>query len=175
MESPDDAPATHPSEVALQGVVGAADRYRRAREAEAGTDTAARLSVPLAEALWWARALEEQLEDWESYKDRRRSDSLGQVMIGIRYARNPAGHQRSGSCCLTGPGSRFRFACAPASVTTSGGNSPTYRQHRRTSPDHKGQEAYAGLLAGQPVSNTLDDAEAWFRKVLHVPAHAEPA
>ncbi len=151
---------------AASGYLGAVQRYRTA-QGTAGRDAAARLLVPLTEALWWARALDEYLDtqgaDREAYREKRRTHRLGQVMIGVRYARNRAGHQlarvldyREG---VTIP-VRLPFRMGDYKWRPLSQLPPPPPDK----PDHRGKEAYDRLLAIQPVTNTLDDVTAWFRE-----------
>ena len=68
----------------------AMDAYRAAvaRVEAAGHAIANVMYAPLAEAVWWAICVDEEIENREGYKSRRNTDPQGAVVLGLRYARS---------------------------------------------------------------------------------------
>jgi hypothetical protein len=143
-------------EAALYGFHGAKIRY----DAHQHDDGAADVIVPLAEALWWAMALDEALEAQEAaYAARRDRDTQGQHVRGARFVRNRINHQLA-LAVERSEGRRyprsypmryFEFLWLPVDLLPPPGR-----------PDPKGQAQYERHLAGNPVRWTLHAAASWF-------------
>ena len=122
----------------------------------------------LTEALWWTTAVDEGFEDLDGdgYKSEREAEWLGRHLVGLRHARNQAGHQRAfmvrSEGGLTFPVT-FPLTIPPMRVVWR-----PVEELPPPSPDHDGKiakarrEQYATLLVGRPVAESLNHAAAWF-------------
>lgn len=70
------------------------DAHGRLHHALAGRDVAAWYAA-LGETLWWVFSLDEHYRHHfgKAYEKHRDDDSHGQVILGLRFARNKVGHQ----------------------------------------------------------------------------------
>lgn len=162
--------------VALQG-------FAAARERVADIAAAARPEhrfIAVTEALWWARAIDENFGKvgkpnaaGESYAAAAIADIDGRVLPGVRYARNRGGHQLTLVTRLVRPldpktlsGAAFRRGVRPPASFTV----PAWRPFADLPPpdprhpDTPGQQAYKHHLDGRTVGNTLEQLSRWFAK-----------
>lgn len=170
-------------DVAVKAFEAAVARYRNVR---VETQQPARVFVPLAEALWWAVCADEGFESVEAtfdYRSRRNSHRSGQVVRGMRYVRNRAGHQRA----LVVRATHYRHYEQAA-------DGDWYRTYQEDPdgdwyqsyeydfywrsleelpepdprhPDEGGAESYRELLQGKPAESTLKDCGTWLSLSLH--------
>jgi hypothetical protein len=128
--------------------------------------------IPLSEALWWAVIADDGFEDLAGigtgyrpnlgdYKTSRSKDPHGQVLNGMRYARDRCGHQRALVAAeddltlpFTGPimmGKFFRWRRSDQLPPAD----PRFRSKQL-------QPEYDRLLAGRLASESLEAATKWF-------------
>lgn len=72
------------------GLLALGSAIDRAREAQSDADTIT-FFASVAEAMWWVTMLDETLWQTDSYESNRASDT-GDLLLGIRYARNRQVH-----------------------------------------------------------------------------------
>lgn len=136
--------------------------------------------VAITEALWWARAIDENFRKIGkpnsasvSYASAAAADDDGQILPGVRYARNRSGHQLHLATTLTWPlirgmlpltalreGHRPVFSSWVIVWRPFAALPPPDPQHQ----DLAGQRGYKEHLAGQIVSVTLEQLSRWFAK-----------
>src|SRR4051794_4365967 len=83
MTRPPDAPMVA---LAVGAFVEARARFERHDWAPAS------MYAPLAEAVWWAICVDEELERGAGYRARRNADADGKRLVGLRYVRSALGH-----------------------------------------------------------------------------------
>jgi hypothetical protein len=120
-----------------------------------------RCAIPLTEALWWARSVDEGVEELvgTGYTAARDADANGRCLLGMQHARNRSGHQRALAVeklehevtLLIAGVKRFRVIWRPES------DLPPGRASRRL------EAAYKEHLQGRPVMARLDSARTWFK------------
>lgn len=142
---------------ALRGFHEAKLRYEERSESQDELE----VFIPLAEALWWARSVDEGFEkiDGSAYKGGRDADPQGRVMQGLRLARNRSGHQRALTIVrqegltypLTYPMRYFDIVWRPLAEIPSGDRA-----------DLRGESHYTRYLESRSAGGTLDSAAGWF-------------
>lgn len=120
------------------------------------------LFVPITETLWWARAVDENLQNRDGYSRSRATDDSGRVMVAIRFARNRAGHTLA-------PLLRHDGVSLPLSLPMRMGGGWLWAPIDELPlsperPDRAGRRAYAECLAGQPVVGTLQSVAQWVQR-----------
>ncbi|WBM79271.1 hypothetical protein KIV56_12540 [Cryobacterium breve] len=114
---------------------------------------------PLAESVWWAICIDEELEAVEGYRSRRNTDPQGNVVNGLRYARSALGHHRFFAVQTAG-GLSIPYVI-PYKIETFGAWLPV-----ADLPDFDQQSTfrprYEQYVAGRRVLDTLVDAAGWF-------------
>ena len=128
--------------------------------------------VPLAEALWWAVSTDDGFERLASsdpgyrpnrgdYQQARNKDQYGQVLCGLRYARDRCGHQLALVAIETGLG-------FPRTYPITYGEYFRWRWFDQLPPPDRHypsgrlRPVYDQLLAGHPASRTLEWAAPRF-------------
>lgn len=139
----------------LLGLDAARGRHR-------GTEGLRSTIVPLSEALYWAAVLDDAMRS-EEYERERVSQSVGQVLPGLRYARNFHTHELVASIELRG-GLTVPFT-VPFSIRTQVvwrrlKDLPEPARASKFTPAH--QNGYAKFLAGELPAETLEKASRWF-------------
>ena len=133
----------------------------RARVAAAPAIAAHHLYVPLTEATWWAICVDDALAKAPGYKSARNTSPEGQTVAGLNYARSALGHHWA-FIAETGGGVRFplrfpvRFETYARWVPVE--DLPPFDAQPWARPH------YVARVAGRRVLETLEDADAWFRK-----------
>lgn len=132
------------------------------RVAAAPASVASAMYGPLAESIWWAICIDEELELVTGYKSRRNTDPKGNVVNGLRYARSALGHHRFFAVGTAG-GLTIPFVL-PMKIETFAEWVPV-----ADLPDFRGQSTlrplYQEHVAGRRVLETLVDAAEWFERV----------
>ncbi|MBB4934331.1 hypothetical protein F4561_005151 [Lipingzhangella halophila] len=141
----------------------ALEGFRTAKHRYEGSDSskyAYEVFVPLAEALWWARSVDEGFEnlDGDPYKAERDAHASGRVLPGLRFARNRTNHQqalmvtkRNGvTWPVTWPIRWVSIDWRPLAELPPG------------RPDTNGERHYSLYLEGGSARDTLDSAAEWF-------------
>jgi hypothetical protein len=130
--------------------------------------------VPLTEALWWAVSLDCGFEDlagqglgWPNlgaYRDARRNDKSGRVLVGLRFARDRCGHQLALAVLEDGLRAPLRFPITtgclfrwrPSDQLPLPAAQNLRDQAERIRPE------YDTWLAGRPAAITVESAAKWF-------------
>lgn len=110
------------------------------------------------EALFWVRVLDEQFSRNDAtYRERRDMDADGQVLHGVRWARNAATHE------LAMPFSYRDGISWPITFPTTWGDFVWHETAAvpGSATDKKGRTSYEQHLSGQALKHTLSAGERW--------------
>ncbi len=178
---PSTNPPSVPLAVALTGYLAAVQRYGEARASAADQHAAARLLVPLTEALWWACAIDEQLGP----RCTRAGVAVRQTGLPRAARERPARPGCDGDALCPqprrGPARPRRRVHARAHRSPLPARFGDYKWRHPSDlppgPASKDAPQYEKHLVGRPVTYALEDAAAWFQKQpeLHPDASGEPA
>jgi|ERR1035441_1435103 hypothetical protein len=154
---------------ALKGFDSARQRFISAAVPGAAPED---VFIPLSEALWWAVTTDDGFEDLArtgagyrpnlgDYRTARTKDPHGQVLNGLRYARDRCGHQRA----LV---AMEQDLSLPFTLPVVLGKFFRWRRSDQLPPadprvrSKELQPEYDRLLAGQLASKPLESAAKWF-------------
>jgi hypothetical protein len=140
-------------QLALLGFHGARVRHEAVRTDAAPLQT----FLPLAEAVYWARVLDEALaKTWAGYERALSGAPCAQLVPGVRYARNVKTHRLAMTLGTvdgvvfpaTPPIAMREVVWLPSSELPASDHRGSVAEAQRT--------AYDNHLAGRPVRHTLD-------------------
>ncbi|GAA1171310.1 hypothetical protein [Nesterenkonia xinjiangensis] len=146
------------------GLDAATERYRVAERALISRPEDTRpVEAAVLECAWWCQMLNERLEKTATgYREARSNDAAGQTVQGVRFARNRYSHSPVVAV------ERVEGVTFPITFPASFGVRVIWRGVKalgRDERDSKGQQrAYAELLAGRHVAETLATASRWFQR-----------
>jgi hypothetical protein len=137
----------------------------RTRKASEGRDNDF-VFIGYVETIVWACALDDLLTKMDpDYEERRNADPGGQVLRGMRWARNQGVHQL---LALHRDGGGLAF---PATFPATFPYQPVWLDRTATAPKAKRQpaneQAYDQFVAGKSVAETLDGVQSflWERAI----------
>jgi hypothetical protein len=153
---------------------GFASAFKRLQPVTGPSATAERIFIAWSEVLWWAVSVDDGFEDLArndqsyrpnlgDYRAARNSDSEGQILRALRYARDRCGHQRALVTSSWGPA---LLACLdeddelPVSWRKSADLPPP--DPRFDSETLRAE--YDRLLAGWPADEALWMVKIWFER-----------
>ena len=143
---------------ALAGIDGALKRLYAVHERDS--------FVPLAEYLWWAISTDDLLSDRRlltqsfHYRSDRNNDTGGQVVAGLRYARNADGHSMlTVTRTEGGLGWPATWPISFPPIVSYWMDADDVPPPDRPSPTNR--RAYEQRLARQPVRATAQGARDW--------------
>jgi len=128
--------------------------------------------APLSEALWWVVTVDDGFGDLAGtragyrpnlgdYQTARSKDRCGQVLNGLRYARDRCGHQRALVAAEEG-------LSLPFTLPVVLGEFFRWRRSDQLPPPDRNFRSkelrpdYDRLLAGRPASESLESAAKWY-------------
>ncbi|MFD9538085.1 hypothetical protein [Streptomyces sp. NPDC060010] len=120
-------------------------------------------TIPATEAVYWGRALDEQLMDADSAYTTARGCPEGDVMRGLKWIRNRAAHalpltvRKSGGLSLP---PRVPLTIEPVTVLWLQADQLPPEPPDRI--DRKGRAAYNRTFADRPVTEPLEEIAQWF-------------
>jgi len=122
--------------------------------------TTASMHAPLAEVVWWAICVDEELEREPDYRARRNGDPDGKLLVGLRYVRSALGHHMFFNVMVD------RGSMLPATLPMRLGP-PEARWMRSDMLPVAGVQQnirgdYDAELAGREISETLTRIASWF-------------
>ena len=148
---------------------------RALKRLEAASATAEEMFISLSEALWWAVSVDDGFEDLArndqsyrpnvgDYQAARNNDTEGQVLRGLRYARNRCVHQRASVTSAWSP--------TVTALMKKGDGLPSISWRKSAdlpSPDPRFENKtlraeYDRLLAGWAADEALWAAKIWFEQ-----------
>jgi len=158
-------------QAALKGFGSARQRFLAQATPSAAPED---VFVPLSEALWWTVSADDGFEylartdpsyrpNLGDYRQARDKHQYGQLLRGLRYARDRCGHQRALVAVETG----LTF---PIAFPVAFGEFFRWRRSDQLPlPDPNFQSAalqpdYNSLLAGRPAAQTIEAAAKWFEQ-----------
>lgn len=122
------------------------------------------------ESVYWAALIDEQLRTWVDYEQVKRGVPGGQLLPGVRYARNLQTHQLPLTLRQTN-GAIFpiRFPTVFREVVWH--NADALPEPDKTNRHTAGQRAaFQQYMAGKPTRHTFDDVARFFRGLRDMPA-----
>jgi hypothetical protein len=147
---------------ALRGFAGARERLRTRAAPGVLPEV---VFVPLAEALWWAVSPGDGFDELASegtgwanrgaYRDARKTDTSGRVLIGVRYARDRCGHQLAMAALEDGLRPPFSFPNTPGVSFRwrPSGQLPQPAGERRLEQSERIRPDYDMWLVGRPSAD----------------------
>jgi hypothetical protein len=125
------------------------------------------LIIPLSECVWWARSVDEGLEqlDGPTYVADRDSCVQGEHVRGIRFARNRTHDRALTTRKRKGLSFPLTFPLAFEEIVWR----PVGELPPPKKPDPKSEAAYVAHLEGRQVLGTLNVVEDWFTLALNRP------
>lgn len=156
-------------QISLKGFAAAHDRLIPLWRTNASVEE---IFIPLLEALWWTVTVDDGFESLAStgqcnrsnvgdYRTARNTDSNGQVIRALRYARDRCGHQRALMA-------HVRLPTIPLTIPFVLGPVICWRPSAELPPPDPRfanpalQNEYDRLLAGQFSETALSSARDWF-------------
>lgn len=133
----------------------------RARFAQ-HTWTTSSMYGPLAEIVWWAICVDEELERYPGYRAGRNSDPDGKLLVALRYVRSALGHHMFFNVIVD------RGSMLPATLPMRLGP-PEARWMRSDALPIAGFQQnirvdYDADIAGREIGETLDRIASWLAK-----------
>jgi hypothetical protein len=151
-----------------QQIYASIDGFVDATERHAAASGLRETFVPLAEALYWAATIDDNLRFETWYEPERAAHPDGCVMPGIRYARNFSTHEiialtEAGPAYLTFPLFKSGSLYESHMLWLPFEDLPSPRQSSKFTVGQ--QESYRTHLAGHTTPSTLSRVQSWLTRV----------
>jgi hypothetical protein len=122
--------------------------------------TTASMYAPLAEVVWWAICVDEELERGPGYRAKRNRDPDGKRLVGLRYVRSALGHHMFFNVIVD------RGSMLPATLPMRLGPPEARWMPSDMLPiagvQQKVRRDYDADVAGREISETLACIANWF-------------